>query len=406
MGEVKQSELDEGEEGRQKQLEVRQEQERKKEELQRKREKERVQQRERQEEVALLREKEKEKMLQKQKELEAQQQKELEARRQTELGTPEEKELEAQEEKEQERKQHAREQQIQKEREEQREQEEAKQRKHRERKEKNKQHREMQELKAGRQKEEKPLSADLRKKALSIAQERAAALSNSGKPPLFSALLQEQLAEMIIRQRNIMKEREGRWALREQRRIRWREDTPGDSTPETPQEEATAAPVTRGQEESVTTPAKKQERAESLEAQEPAKSVSPAQSKSKPKVEESIKQIETELIQEHQRVWETAGPGTPESKQPGRNIYSFRHPLQLSRTKIKTQRHFRRKAKLSGENSPTPTEHDSSDQFQVQAPPSAKAKEAIAPLSVTNADVVGIAMRPDIVHKERANNGP
>ncbi|EFQ88677.1 hypothetical protein PTT_15361 [Pyrenophora teres f. teres 0-1] len=325
--------------------------------------------------------------------------KELEAGAQNDFNVQEEKELEilvqnvseAQEKKEYEdqkhteleaRKQNDEEQHIQKEQEDQSEQEKPSKRESKEREW------QKEELKAGRQEDEVPLPAGLRQHAWNVANTKAATLKKRGKPCHVYALFQEQLAEAILRQRQGSKRLERRVKLREQRRIKFHEDSPEVSPPESTQEETTVAPVTSHEEELVTAPVSKQEQVQPLEIRQPVKSVSPVQKKSIPNVEKNIKQMETELIQEHQRAWQKAGTDTSKPEPQEDDYAPLRRPLKMAR--------MRRRSlaasieQLNEKESSSSSEEGNSHQAEVQALPTA--------------DVVGVAMRTDAVHGERAND--
>ncbi|KAE8870215.1 hypothetical protein PTNB29_00559 [Pyrenophora teres f. teres] len=325
--------------------------------------------------------------------------KELEAGAQNDFNVQEEKELEilvqnvseAQEKKEYEdqkhteleaRKQNDEEQHIQKEQEDQSEQEKPSKRESKEREW------QKEELKAGRQEDEVPLPAGLRQHAWNVANTKAATLKKRGKPCHVYALFQEQLAEAILRQRQGSKRLERRVKLREQRRIKFHEDSPEVSPPESTQEETTVAPVTSHEEELVTAPVSKQEQVQPLEIRQPVKSVSPVQKKSIPNVKKNIKQMETELIQEHQRAWQKAGTDTSKPEPQEDDYAPLRRPLKMAR--------MRRRSlaasieQLNEKESSSSSEEGNSHQAEVQALPTA--------------DVVGVAMRTDAVHGERAND--
>ncbi|CAA9958412.1 Rnc dsRNA-specific ribonuclease [Pyrenophora teres f. maculata] len=325
--------------------------------------------------------------------------KELEAGAQNDFNVQEEKELEilvqnvseAQEKKEYEdqkhteleaRKQNDEEQHIQKEQEDQSEQEKPSKRESKEREW------QKEELKAGRQEDEVPLPAGLRQHAWNVANTKAATLKKRGKPCHVYALFQEQLAEAILRQRQGSKRLERRVKLREQRRIKFHEDSPEVSPPESTQEETTVAPVTSHEEELVTAPVSKQEQVQPLEIRQPVKSVSPVQKKSIPNVEKNIKQMETELIQEHQRAWQKAGTDTSKPEPQEDDYAPLRRPLKMAR--------MRRRSlaasieQLNEKESSSSSEEGNSHQAEVQVLPTA--------------DVVGVAMRTDAVHGERAND--
>ncbi|KAE8873937.1 hypothetical protein PTNB73_00569 [Pyrenophora teres f. teres] len=325
--------------------------------------------------------------------------KELEAGAQNDFNVQEEKELEilvqnvseAQEKKEYEdqkhteleaRKQNDEEQHIQKEQEDQSEQEKPSKRESKEREW------QKEELKAGRQEDEVPLPAGLRQHAWNVANTKAATLKKRGKPCHVYALFQEQLAEAILRQRQGSKRLERRVKLREQRRIKFHEDSPEVSPPESTQEETTVAPVTSHEEELVTAPVSKQEQVQPLEIRQPVKSVSPVQKKSIPNVEKNIKQMETELIREHQRAWQKAGTDTSKPEPQEDDYAPLRRPLKMAR--------MRRRSlaasieQLNEKESSSSSEEGNSHQAEVQALPTA--------------DVVGVAMRTDAVHGERAND--
>jgi len=240
---------------------------------------------------------EKQKEIQAQNETEAQKQKDPEAQGEKGLENQKHKDLEVQEQNDKDR-------QIQKEQEEQIEQEELRE------KEKDEKEREEQELKAGRRKDEKPLSLGLRRQAWNIAREKAAGLKRRGKPSLVSAIFQEQLAEAILRQRKSEKKCERRVKLREQRRIQWCEDQPENSSPASIEENIMATPVTPPEKGILP----EQEQVGTLKVQEPAKNDPVDRNKSKVNATKSIKQMETELIQEHQRAWKTIGASTSEIK--------------------------------------------------------------------------------------------
>ncbi|RMZ68965.1 hypothetical protein GMOD_00002862 [Pyrenophora seminiperda CCB06] len=323
--------------------------------------------------------------------MEARIQKELEAQKERETEAQEQTKFEAQE-------QNDRDQQMLKEPEEQTKYHEPMENENERERE-----REEQELKAGRQEGEEPLSFGLRRHAWNVAHVKAASLRRKGKPSHIFALFQEQLAEIIVRRRTGNKKCERRAKLREQRKIKWAEDTPEDSLEESPkdsspataQEETTTASGTPREEEIVAVSVPTQEQAELVEAREPAKSDSSAHNESSPAVRKSIKQIETELIQEHQHAWATAGTGRSE-------FQSVRRPLNI----VRTQRRMLAASieKLKDKDISTPSEEDNSYQSEVHALSATESEQATAPSSAVSEVVVGVAMRADMMHEERANH--
>ncbi|KAI1549851.1 hypothetical protein PtrSN001C_001633 [Pyrenophora tritici-repentis] len=239
------------------------------------------------------------------------------------------------------------------------------------------------ELKAGMQEDEAPLPAGLRQHAWNIANTKAGTLKRRGKPCHVYALFQEQLAEIILRQRQGSKRLERRAKLREQRRIKWHEDTP-----ESTQEETMAAPVTSHEEEPVSAPVSKQEQVKPLEIQKPAKSVSPVQKKGKPNVERSIRQMETELIQEHQRAWQKAGTDISKPEPREGDDAPLRRPLKMT---LRQRRSLAASIEqLNDKRSSMSSEEGNSHQAEVQVLPTT--------------DVVGSAMRAHVAHERRAND--